>query len=286
MVSLPELRLIVWPFDGGDEGVGMGAGSAALADSELLHRALTDAGWTVAQRIVARADPTEPEIGRTIELDRRLASEVADAASAGAFPLVLAGNCISCLGTTAGLGPAGLGVVWFDAHADFDTPEDNLSGFFDVMGLAILTGASWRALRETIPGFAPIPEARVVLVGVRDLEPYQRRRLERSGLRAVPGEIDPTRLTAALDALDGARVYLHLDLDVVDAGQLAANRYAAPDGPSLERVEAAIAAVFDRVTVAGAALTAYDPGQDRDGRAAEGALRLLSLIASEAAGDR
>jgi arginase len=44
--------------------------------------------------------------------------------------------------------------LWLDAHADFDTPEDNLTGFTDVMGLAILTGGCWRALRETIPGFA------------------------------------------------------------------------------------------------------------------------------------
>jgi arginase len=43
--------------------------------------------------------------------------------------------------------------LWLDAHADFDTPEDNL-GFTDVMGLAILTGGCWRALRETIPGIA------------------------------------------------------------------------------------------------------------------------------------
>lgn len=68
------------------------------------------------------------------------------------------------MGTVAGVGSAGLGAVWFDAHADFDTPEDNLSGFFDVMGLAILTGSGWRALRETIPGVSPIDEGKVVLV--------------------------------------------------------------------------------------------------------------------------
>ena len=78
------------------------------------------------------------------------------------FPLVFAGNCNSGLGTTAGAGPQGLGVVWFDAHADFDDPEENESGFFDVMGLAPLTGRGWRALRHTIPGHAPIPERNVI----------------------------------------------------------------------------------------------------------------------------
>jgi arginase len=86
-------------------------------------------------------------------------------------------NCNSALGTTAGVGADDLGVVWFDAHADFDDPEENDSGFFDVMGLAMLTGRGWRALRQTIPGHVPIPEQNVILGAVRDLEPYQRERL-------------------------------------------------------------------------------------------------------------
>ena len=147
---------------------------------------------------VPPVDETLPEVARIFELDRRLARRVAAARTEGAFPLVLGGNCCSCLGTVAGAGaPA---VVWLDAHADFDTPDDNLSGFTDVMGLAILTGSGWRALRETIPGFAPVREADVVLAGVRDLEPYQRERLAASAVRTVPGAIDRAAL---LDALDG-----------------------------------------------------------------------------------
>jgi arginase len=279
----PTLRLISWPFDSGAEGVGMGAGSAALAASAGVSAALEEAGWGVRRQTIDAADPELPEIGRTIELDRRLAGAVATAVADGEFPLVLAGNCISSLGTTAGLGPNGLGVVWLDAHADYDVPDQNLSGFFDVMGLAILTGSGWRALRETIPGFEPIPADRVVLAGVRDLEPYQRRALDRSSLAVVGDEIEPGRLTDALRRLDAERVYLHLDLDVVDAGELAANRYAAAGGPSLDRVEATIERVFDRFPVAGAALTAYDPSFDRDGAAERGAVKLLSALARAAA---
>jgi arginase len=261
----------------------MGAGSAALAASPGVSAALEDAGWRIRRQAIEAADPELPEIARTIELDRRLAGAVATAVAAGEFPLVLAGNCISSLGTTAGLGPNGLGAVWLDAHADYDISDENLSGFFDVMGLAILTGSGWRALRETIPGFEPIPAERVVLAGVRDLEPYQRRALERSSVAVVAGEIEPGQLADALERLGAERVYLHLDLDVVDAGELVANRYAAGGGPSLERVEAAIERVFDRFPVAGAALTAYDPSFDRDGAAERGAIRLLSALARAAA---
>jgi arginase len=257
------LDLIAWPYHGGLADVGMGRGPSALAcDDELL-----DALGRPDVELVAPVDERLPEVARIFELDRRLARAVA---AAQRFPLVLAGNCVSCLGTTAGIGAAGLGVVWLDAHADFDTTEDNLSGFTDVMGLAILTGTGWRALRETIPGFEPVPEPHVVLAGVRDLEPYQRRRVECSELRTVPGRVDGDELGAALDALRErvGRVYLHFDLDVIDAGEARANEYGAGGGPTLEAALGAIDAVFDRFTVEAAAITAYDPAVDPRARRA------------------
>lgn len=104
-------------------------------------------------------DENRPEIARVVELDRRLAERVLMARRRGVFPLVLAGNCNSCLGTVAGTDPDGLGVVRFDAHADFDSPEANLSGFFDAMGLAILTGTGWSALATRSRGLRPSPNA-------------------------------------------------------------------------------------------------------------------------------
>ena len=179
---------------------------------------------------------------------------------------MLGGNCVSCLGTTAGIADGSeLGAVWLDAHADFDTPEDNLSGFTDVMGLAILTGGCWRALRETIPGFAALDEAHVALVGTRDLEPYQRERIARSRLLVAPGD---RAARAVLDALRErvARVYLHIDLDVLDTSVGRANPYAAPGGPGLDAVLATVDATFDRFEVGAAALTVVRPARRRGWR--------------------
>jgi arginase len=260
------LRLISWPFDLGDEGVGVGAGPRALiGDEEGLD-------------VVPGVDERRPMMGRVFELNRRLAQRVRAAVEDGAFPLVLAGNCNSCLGTVSGLRPGRVGVVWFDAHADFDTTDDNLSGYFDVMALTTLTGSAWRTLRETIPGFAPVDERDVVLAAVRDLEPYQRDFLERSAVRTAPGAMDG--LEAALDDLRARvdRVYLHLDLDALDAGEARANQYAAPGGPSLDALLGAVDAVFERFTVAAAALTAYDPAFDSDGRARDAARALLARV--------
>jgi arginase len=283
-MSFPALELIAWPYHAGLRDVSMGLGGSVLAADQELRAGLVAADLSVTVETIPPVDETLPEIARAVELDRRLARRVAAACTRGAVPLVLAGNCISCLGTVAGAGADG--VVWFDAHADFDTTDDNLSGFTDVFGLAILTGTGWRALRETIPGFAPVPEERVVLAAVRDLEPYQRERLEASAVRTVPGAFEAGALAAALDALGVARVYLHVDLDALDSRVGRANEYAAPGGPSLEALLDGIGAVFDRCEVTSAALTAYDPRVDGDGAIADAARRIAALIARRVAHQR
>jgi arginase len=274
------LQLIAWPYHAGLRDVSMGLGASFLAADDGFRSALEAGGRPLSAELVPPADESLPEVARIFELARRLARRVAAARAGGAFPFVLGGNCCSCLGTVAGAGPDGLGVVWLDAHADFDTTDDNLSGFTDVMGLAILTGTGWRALRATIPGFAPIREADVVLGAVRDLEPYQRVRLEASALRIVPGRLDPEALATELDALAGSvrRVYLHVDLDALDAGVGRANPYAAPGGPGLDDLLRAIDAVGERFELAAAALTAYDPRVDHDGAVAGAARRIARRI--------
>jgi arginase len=267
------LQVIAWPFQDGLPELGMGAGPAVLA------RGLPGTVTTIPP-VAAR----RPEIARIVELDRRLAEAVRAAAARGDLPLVLAGACVSALGTVAGVGAGDLGVVWLDAHADLDTPEDNLSGFFDVMALSVLTGTGWKALRETIPGFAPVPEERVVLAGVRDLEPYQRARLGRSAVRALPGAFSLDELAQALDDLRGevGRAYLHVDIDVLDSRAGRANEYAAAGGPGPDVVVGAVDAVFDRFQVAAAAVTAYDPAEDTNGRAREVARRVIARIRERA----
>jgi arginase len=275
----PPLAVIAWPFEHGTPDVGMGAGATLLAGDAELHGGLKDAGWApTVQRILA-ADPGSGEVARIFELLRAQEAAVRAARARGAFPLVLAGGCISATGTVAGCGADG--AVWLDAHADLDTPEDNVSGSMDVMALSILCGSAWPAQHATIPNATVIGEDRVALLGVRDLAPYQRDRLAASALHTAPGAFETWSAASAITALP-QRLYLHVDLDVLDVSVGHANRYAAPGGPSLDAVLAAIDATFDHAIVLAAALTAYEPPGDGDGKILTAARTIACRIAERA----
>jgi arginase len=280
-----ELRVIASPYHDGLAGVDRACGPTRLLEAADASGVLAALERPVSVEIVDLPNPAEPEAARVFELGRRLAGSVRAAIADGAFPVVLAGDCNSCLGTVAGCAALGLGVVWFDAHADFDTPEDSRSGSLDGMGLAMLTGRGWEALRETIPGLAHVDEDHVVLVGVRDLEPAQRDRLRDSRIRSLEGNtFSDVALGAALDELHNrtGQVYLHVDLDSLDPSEGTANQYSAPGGLSSARLVWAVARVFDRFEVVAASITAYNPDTDTDGRMAATATRLLAAIAKRA----
>ena len=95
------------------------------------------------------------EIQTAFELYRQLAERVCAARREGRFPLVLSDNCGSGIGTVAGVGTARLGVIWFDGHGDFNTPETTASGFLDGMGLAVVAGLCWKTLAASVPHFSP-----------------------------------------------------------------------------------------------------------------------------------
>jgi arginase len=193
----------------------------------------------------------------------------------GGFPLVLAGNCGSALGTVSGVRAAtpndtsDIGVIWLDAHADFNTPETTTSGFLDGMALSALTGRCWRTLASSIPGFRPVADADVVLVGARDIDDAESRELAASRVtRVAASRLESDGASAALEpalselARHVSRVYLHIDLDVHDPTEAQANQYAVPGGLSAATVRDLVRVVASRFTIVAAALTAYDPTFD------------------------
>ena len=75
-------------------------------------------------------------------------------------------------------------------------------------------------------------------------------------------------------------IYLHVDLDVLDAGEARANEYSAPGGPDLDRVIGCLERLGEQFAIAGAAITAYDPAYDPEGKTLYAARRIAAAIAA------
>jgi arginase len=185
-----------------------------------------------------------------------LAGAVAAEAGRGGRPVVMSGDCTTALGTMSGLQRAGVqaGIVWFDAHGDVQTLETTTSGYLGGLPLRLLMGYRPELIATRL-GLRAVPEHQVALVDARDLDPPEVSYLAGAQIRrSEVGELDAA-------GLPGGPLYVHLDLDVIDSGQLPGLRFPAPGGPSPAQVTGALSAVLGtgRVAAIGVACTWY-PG--------------------------
>ena len=282
-----SVHVVVSPYDSGHQGRRMGAGPDAFL-KHGIENVLRAAGKKVETGRVAVDTEFPTEVATSLTVAAHIASHAGEGIREDRVPLVLSGNCSAALGGVDAMarrrdGP--IGVLWLDAHGDFNTPETSTTGFLDGMSLAMLTGRCWRPAVTEAMGhwWQPVPEENVVLAGTRDLDAAEEEALRQSRVHHVPGG-DGERTVRELDGVlrtlqhDIPNLYVHLDCDVVDTSVGRANRFACPGGltgPQLERV---MRMVRERFRVGAMGISAYDPAFDRDGavyRAVSGAARAL-----------
>jgi arginase len=150
----------------------------------------------------------------------------------------------------------GVALVWFDAHPDLNTPESSPSSAFHGMIVRTLLG-------DGAPGLVPArplrPE-RLVLVGTRALDDPEDAYVTEAGIRMLPGEnVDAAELVAAITATGATSVYLHVDLDVLDPGEIEGVGFPEPFGPSAATLVELIRAVKASFPLAGAGITEFAP---------------------------
>ena len=191
--------------------------------------------FPVPQGAITLAGPPDPEASQLQQLIGRFRF-AADAVSQADHPLMLAGDCLTSLGLVAGLQRrhGGIAVIWLDAHGDFNTPAISLSGYLAGMSLAMLTGRAPEPISEGL-GLRPVREERVVLIDARDLDPAERDALAASSVRRLPA--DPSAVRDSLTDFPAHRVYLHVDVDIINGGDLPGLRFPAGGGPSFSVVE-------------------------------------------------
>ncbi|KAF4304266.1 putative arginase protein [Botryosphaeria dothidea] len=277
MAPATSIALILSPYHVGLPAHRVGAGPLRIQSHglEAALRRICPATTTTTIPPVDDDDDDafEGEIGRSFEILRRISRAVAAARAARAFPVVLSGNCNASVGVAAGLGDVDdLGVVWFDAHDDMDTPDTHVNGYFDAMGVSMLAGRSWRALMATVPGHVDRRlDGRFVYCGLRDVTEVQRRAVEDAGVDV--GMLDGKKMGQAL---------VHLDLDCLDESLGRVNEYPSPGGLLEDDLFKSLSLVPAKVTPVSLTVCSFNPnleGGDRIARiAVEGMCRFVESL--------
>lgn len=183
--------------------------------------------------------------------------------------VVLAGNCNSCLGTLSALDDPG--IVWLDAHGDFNTPETTISGALEGMSLSIATGHCHRDMMAR-----PIAEENVVLGATRSLDPLEEPRLRASKIKLAALD----ELPHAIDDLAKRvkTIYLHLDLDVLDPQISPGVNFSEPGGISPSELFAVVKHVIATGKLGVATIANFNPDRDRENQTLRIALELIALL--------
>lgn len=275
-----NVTIIGVPYSLDQPYVEAGKAPDALLDAGLAQRLEAHGCETILAEMIDIPPSDEPVETRIGQLMTRLGYEVGRARAAGFFPLVLGGDCMTALGTLAGLlDPEATGVVWCDAHGDFNTPAISPSGYLGGMPLACATGRALDDLRARCRLAAPVPERHVLLIGAHALDPLEERALAGSSVmlaRTADLSGDPSALNRPLRALGALpQIYLHIDIDIIDPAEAPGVNYPAAGGLRVDQARAIVRAVAGMGNLAALGLTAVNPEKDVDGRTVRAALELI-----------
>jgi arginase len=238
-MSQQSVSVLGVPLGYGASMAGVDIGPAALRVARLNQR-IARLGYSVHDLGDLRLErpQTLPEEDEKLKYVReissaceQLAAEVEKILTAGELPLVLGGDHSIAIGSFAGVASyfrkqqKTVGLIWFDAHADMNTPDSTPSGNIHGMPLAALFGYGTPELTN-VAGFAPKIDPRFCAhVGARDIDPGERELIAKLGVRFFTmREIDERGMSACMDdaiaiASGGAGGYaVTFDVDALDPG--------------------------------------------------------------------
>ena len=228
-----KIDIIGVPIDLGADRRGVDMGPSAIRYAHLQKK-LKDLGYIVQDEgnievpIAEMCSITNPKlkyIDCIIPMSRRVAGAVATSVQGERFPLVLGGDHSLSIGSVRGAARnKKIGVIWIDAHADFNTAETTPSGNIHGMSLAILAGLGDPSLVQLWDEPLPVIDPKkIAIIGARDLDSGEKVNLQNAGAMVLGMEqIDRYGMVAMVEKaiehvtrdVDG--IWLSLDLDALD----------------------------------------------------------------------
>ena len=274
-------------------------GPSALRIAQLCER-LTSLGHEVddvGNLDVARREDltargrTRSYLSAIVDVCRELAVETEDAVKEGFIPLVLGGDHSLAAGSVAGVASAfhdrgeRIGLIWLDAHADLHTPDSSETGNIHGMPLAHLLGHGDVELSSISRAKPAVLAKNVALVGIRDLDPSEKKHVADFGVRAFTmREIDERGLKAVMTdaiaiALNGtAGIYLSCDLDWLDPYEAPGVGTPVPGGATFREGHLAMELISDTGKLVGIDLVENNPTLDLRNTTAELSVDLVRSV--------
>jgi arginase len=217
-----------------------------------------------------------------------LAKLVSEERRNGYLPVGLLANCNGLLGMLSGLqhsGPSGkplrVGMVFIDAHGDFNTPETTLSGMLGGMPVSIAAGQCLTRMRIKAGLEPAIPTRHIVEMCVRDTDPLEQELLDRSEIQQLTLEDVRTRsanLHREMKRLSELTdvIYIHVDMDGLDPREVPGVALPVPGGPTSAELAAALTEMFkyEKVAAFGVAAMPFDD-HDKTGISRQAAYNLI-----------
>lgn len=281
------IHIVTVPYRYDEYMDGLGRGPVALLKSGLRSR-LQAAGIESTEpreSKLADEDRVEGPIAANIgALGRNTASLVSDALSDGNPVLVLAGDDTASIGVVSGaqlaLEGKKLGLVWIDAHADFNTPETSMSGILAGMPVAILAGLAGPIWRESANLSYTLPTDQILIAGLRMTDEKEQALIRSTNLRVVEAkspqrsqlyETAVERLMAHVDV-----VVVNVDLDVLDPQYVPSASTPEANGLSIKQTAWMINQVTRHGKAAVVCITSLNPGAGTRGeKSVNSTLQLL-----------
>jgi arginase len=293
--NLVCVALVKMPYVG-ERNVPELSGGPDYLEQGGLRKLLEDQGFqTKLASPVALSADEEKAYGswnRLALAEGQLAKVVADERRSGSLPVGLLANCSSILGMLSGLQHSGpgtkplrVGMVFVDAHGDFNTPETTLSGMLGGMPVAIAAGQCLTRMRLKTGLEPAVPTRHIVEVCVRDTDPLEQELLDRSEIQQLSLEDVRTRsanLHTAMKRLSEATdvIYIHVDMDGLDPREVPGHPLTVPGGPTSIELAAALTEMFkyEKVAAFGVASTPYGD-KDKPGVSRQAAYNLIVAAA-------
>lgn len=284
-----EVKIIGVPMDFGQLRRGLDMGPAAARYTGLVS-ALRTLGHHVEDlgdvRVPVRTPVEEGDASDYIEQIRGVCEQVYDsgriAVKENAFPLFIGGDHSIAIGTVGGVShdrPTGL--IWIDAHADFNTPVTSPSGNIHGMPLAILTGdGDDRLVNLGRPGAKVDPE-NIVMIGIRDVDRLERERLKKSGITVYTmSDIDEQGMSsiakkALMKLIHLKRVHLSLDIDALDPVEAPGVGTPVPGGLTFREAHLFMEIIADSGKLTSMDLVEINPILDQANKTAKLAVDLI-----------